>query len=76
MSNESFVFGDRHPHILADQLTLPQPEGADYAHPLQWHPRIFKPSYGPALYLNNILASKPKVWYNRVTPRHRCARTE
>ena len=40
--------GGRTPlQILADQLTLSQPEGADYAHPLQWHPRIFRPSYGP-----------------------------
>ena len=39
-----------HPRILADQLTLSQP-GADYAHHIMYYlpPRIFKPSYGPAL---------------------------
>ena len=38
------------------QLTLPQPEGADYAHPLQWHPRIFRPSYGLVLNYNDNFA--------------------
>ena len=46
-----------HPQVLADQLTLYQPGGADYAHHIttDWHPRIFRPSYGPEyfLYLNS-----------------------
>ena len=37
------------PDFFADQLTLSQPGGADYAHHITyWHPRIFRPSYGPA----------------------------
>ena len=43
----------RLPQFLADQLTLSQPGGrgggADYAHRITSCPRIFKPSYGPAL---------------------------
>ena len=37
-----------------DQLTLSQPEGADYTHQIiykhNWHSRIFKLSYGPEIY--------------------------
>ena len=32
---------------FADPLTLSQPGGADYAHQINWHPRIFRPSYRP-----------------------------
>ena len=35
------------PPNLAYQLTLSQPEGADYAHKSQLHQQIFRPSYGP-----------------------------
>ena len=35
--------------FMADQVTLSQPEGADYAHYINTDPRIFRPSYGPAL---------------------------
>ena len=31
-----------HPHILADQLTLSQPEGADYAHQIILAPSDFQ----------------------------------
>ena len=38
-----------HTQILADQLTLFQPGGTDYAHLIKyyWHNRIFRPSDGP-----------------------------
>ena len=36
-----------HPQILANQLTLSQPRGADYAHQIILAPRIFRPSDGP-----------------------------
>ena len=36
-----------HPQILADQLTLSQPGGADYAHQIMLAPPEFRPSYGP-----------------------------
>jgi hypothetical protein len=37
-----------HTQILADQLTLFQPGGTDYAHlNYYWHTRIFRPSDGP-----------------------------
>ena len=41
-----------HPQILADQLTLSQPEGTDYSHLLnyRWHTQIFRPSDGPELW--------------------------
>ena len=39
-----------HKQILADQLTLSQPGGTDYAHLITTlHPRIFRPSDGPVL---------------------------
>ena len=37
-----------HPQILADQLTLSQPMGADYAHKIILAPPDFQPSNGPA----------------------------
>ena len=38
---------------LADQLTLHQPVGADYAHHITTRPpRIFRTSYGPVLVLD------------------------
>ena len=40
------------PQILTDQLTLSNPWWADYAIMptiYYWHPRIFRPSYGPTL---------------------------
>ena len=39
-----------HNQILAGQLTLSQPGGTYYAHlrNYYWHPRIFRPSDGPA----------------------------
>ena len=42
-----------HTQILADQLTLFQPGGTNYAHLISnyyWHTRIFRPSDGPAEY--------------------------
>ena len=39
-----------HPQFLADQLTLSQPWGADYAYQIILPPpRIFRPSYGPVV---------------------------
>ena len=41
-----------HTQILADQLTLFQLGGTDYAHLITncyWHTRIFRPSDGPAV---------------------------
>ena len=33
---------------MAEQLTLVQPGGTDYAHHITTRPQIFTPSYGPA----------------------------
>ena len=42
--------GAWHPQNLADQVTLSLP---DYAHNIRyWHPRIFRPSYGPEKDMN------------------------
>ena len=38
-----------YPQILADQLTLSQPRGADYAHQIILAPQIFRPSDGPVI---------------------------
>ena len=39
-----------HPPILANQLILYQPVGADYAQFItNWQPWIFRPSYGPVI---------------------------
>ena len=38
-----------HPQVLADQLTLYQPRGADYAHQIKLVSRNFRPSDGPAI---------------------------
>ena len=37
------------PQILADQLTISQPGGTDHTQQITmyWHPRTFRPSYGP-----------------------------
>ena len=43
------VGGQHAPPPLTDQVTLSEPEGADYAHYINTDPRIFRPSYGPAL---------------------------
>ena len=37
------------PHFLADQLTLSQPGGAHYHHPLLCAPQIFTPCDGPGM---------------------------
>ena len=34
-------------HFLADQLTLSQPRGAHYPHPVLRAPQIFRPCDGP-----------------------------
>ena len=43
------------PQFLADQLTLSQPGGAHYPHPvLHAPPWIFRPCDGPEMYLHEI----------------------
>ena len=42
-------WGCRYPQILADQLTLYQLGGLFMPPHHYWHPRIFRPSYGPAI---------------------------
>ena len=51
------------PQILTNQLTLSQPEGGRLCSSnYNWHPRIFKPSYGPVQDpLNVIYLSDLKV---------------
>ena len=39
-----------HPQILADQLTLSQPRGADYAPHISTPPQIFSPCATPGMY--------------------------
>ena len=39
-------------------LTLSQPEGADYAHYINTDPRIFRPSYGPALVITHFFEER------------------
>ena len=57
-----------HSQILTNQLTLSQPEGGRLCSSnYNWHPRIFKPSYGPVQDpLNVIYLSDPKVLTNIV----------
>ena len=43
------------PHFLSDQLTLSQPGGAHYPHPVLRAPQIFRPCDGPVLSTYNSL---------------------
>ena len=43
------------PQILADQLILSQPGGADYAHHITTGTLIIRPTYGPALMIDGII---------------------
>ena len=52
-----------HPKILADQLTLYQPRGTNYAHRVI---QIFRPSYGPGYFfffhfLNDYFINRSKI---------------
>ena len=64
-----------HPQILADQLTLSQPGGADYAHHIMyyWHPRIFRPSYGPVLRFLNFKFCSHLIFATKLFAQVRCA---
>ena len=52
-----------HLQILTDQLTLTQPEGADYAHLITATPRpplrIFRPSDSPAMHMRCAVLTYP-----------------
>ena len=43
-----------HPQFLADQLTLSQPKGHIMPTKWYWHPRIFRPSFGPGKRTLNV----------------------